>query len=170
MTLNQCWILNKRPYLEKIDYLWYDANRITVTRRNGEYKYLMMSVPKKQIRFRPVSQKFFRKQRSHFPRMSISLSTANSFGGFINTPERLEITTSQRKNGCLMGQLLCTVVLQNWEPHLNMIFRRRRILVIKDFQWTRLSIILRYLFQGYGKSISSGKAIREQQQCSLSNI
>ena len=29
---------------------------------------------------------------------------------------------------------------------------------------------LRYLFQGYGKSISSGKAIREQQQCSSSNI
>ena len=38
---------------------------------------------------------------------------ANSFRGFINTPERLEITTLQRKNGCLMGQLLCTVVLQN---------------------------------------------------------
>ena len=49
-------------------------------------------------------------------------------------------------------------------------FRRRKILVIKDFQWTRLSIILRYLFQGYGKSISLGKAIREQQQCSSSNI
>lgn len=30
---------------------------------------------------------------------SISLSTANSFGGFINTPERFEITTSQRKKG-----------------------------------------------------------------------
>ena len=26
------------------------------------------------------------------------------------------------------------------------------------------------MFQGYGKSISSGKAIREQQQCSSSNI
>ena len=171
MTLNQCWVASEcPPYLEKIDYLWYDANRITVTRRNGEYKYLMMSVPKKQIRFRPVSQKFFRKQRFHFPRMSISLSTANSFGGFINTPERFEITTSQRKNGCLMGQLLCTVVRPNWEPHWNMIFRKRRILVIKDFQWTRLSIILRHLFQGYGKSISSGKVIREQRQCSSSNI
>ncbi len=53
----------------------------------------MMSVPKKQIRFRPVSQKFFPKQRFHFPQMSISLSTANSFGVFINTPERFEITT-----------------------------------------------------------------------------
>ena len=30
--------MNKRPYLEKIDYLWYDVNRVTVTRRNGEYK------------------------------------------------------------------------------------------------------------------------------------
>ena len=74
---------------------------------------LMMNVPKKQIRFLPVLQKFFLKQRSHFLRMSISLSTANSFRGFINTPERLEITTLQRKNGCLMVQLLCTAVLQN---------------------------------------------------------
>jgi len=40
-----------------------------------------------------------------FLQMSISLSTANSFGVFINTPERFEITTSQRKNGCLMEQL-----------------------------------------------------------------
>lgn len=40
-----------------------------------------------------------------FSPMSISLSTANSFGVFINTPERFEITTSQRKNGCLMEQL-----------------------------------------------------------------
>ena len=47
---------------------------------------------------------------------------------------------------------------------MNMIFRRRKILVIKDFQWTRLSIILLDLFQGYGKSISSEKAIREQRQ------
>ena len=39
MTLNQCWVVSECPtYLEKIDYLWYDANRITVTRRNGEYK------------------------------------------------------------------------------------------------------------------------------------
>ncbi len=45
-----------------------------------------------------------------------------------------------------------------------MIFRRRRTLVIKGCQWTRLSIILRYSFQGYGKSISLGKAIRGQQQ------
>ena len=43
----------------------------------------------------------------------ISLSTANSFRVFINTQERLEITILQRKNGCLMGQLLCTVVLLN---------------------------------------------------------
>ena len=49
----------------------------------------------------------------HFLRMSISLSTANSFRVFINTQERLEITILQRKNGCLMGQLLCTVVLLN---------------------------------------------------------
>ena len=61
----------------------------------------------------PVLLKFFLKQRSHFLRMSISLSTANFFRGFINMPERLEITILQRKNGCLMGQLLCTVVLLN---------------------------------------------------------
>ena len=61
----------------------------------------------------PVLLKFFLKQRSHFLRMSISLSTANSFRGFINTPERFEITTSQRKNGCLMEQPLCTVVRPN---------------------------------------------------------
>ena len=38
MTPNQWRVANKRPYLEKIDYLWYDVNRVTVTRRNGEYK------------------------------------------------------------------------------------------------------------------------------------
>ena len=41
---------------------------------------LMMSVPKKQIRFLFVLLKFFLKQRSHFLQMSISLFTANSFG------------------------------------------------------------------------------------------
>ena len=61
----------------------------------------------------PVLLKFFLKQRFHFPRTSILLSTANSFGVFINTPERFEITTSQRKNGCLMEQPLCMVVHQN---------------------------------------------------------
>ena len=34
----------------------------------------------------------------------------------------------------------------------------------------KLSIILRYLFQDYGKSISSEKVIQEQRQCSLLNI
>ena len=43
------------------------------------------------IRFLLVLQKFFLKQRFHFPRTSISLSIANSFRGFINTPERFEI-------------------------------------------------------------------------------
>ena len=142
----------------------------TVTMKKDQCICLTMSVLKKQIRFRPVLQKFFLKQRLHFLRMSISLSTANSFRVFINTQERLEITILQRKNGCLMGQLLCTVVLLNWESHLNTIFRRRKTLVIKGFQWMGLFIILRYLFQGYGKSISSGKAIREQRQCSSLNI
>ena len=45
-----------------------------------------------------------------------------------------------------------------------------KILAIKVFQWMRLSIILQYLFQGYGKFISSGKAIRGQQQYFLLNI
>ena len=49
-------------------------------------------------------------------------------------------------------------------------FSQEKDLATKDFQWTRLSTILRYLFQGYGKSISSGKAIREQRQCSSLNI
>ena len=44
----------------------------------------------------PVLLKFFLKQRFHFPRTSILLSIANSFREFINTPERFEITTSQR--------------------------------------------------------------------------
>ena len=38
MTPNQWRVANKCPYLEKVDYLWYDVNRVTVTRRNGEYK------------------------------------------------------------------------------------------------------------------------------------
>ena len=49
-----------------------------------------------------------------------------------------------------------------------MIFRRRRILAIKGFQWTRLSIILQYSFQDYGKSISSERVIQERRQCSSS--
>ena len=61
----------------------------------------------------PVLLKFFLKQRFHFPRTSILLSIANSFREFINTPERFEITISQRKNGCLMEQPLCMVVHQN---------------------------------------------------------
>lgn len=51
-----------------------------------------------------------------------------------------------------------------------MIFRRRKLLAIKVCQWMKLSIILRYLFQDYGKSISSEKVIQEQRQCSLLNI
>ena len=62
--------------------------------------------------------------------------TVNFFRVFTNMPERLEIITSQRKNGCLMEQLLCTEVLLNWEQRLNMIFRRRKILATKGFQWT----------------------------------
>ena len=58
-------------------------------------------------------RKFFPKRRSHFLRMSISLSTANYFRAFTNTPERLEIITSQRKNGCLLGQPLSMAVLPN---------------------------------------------------------
>ncbi len=53
------------------------------------------------------------KRHSHFHRMSISLSIASFFKPFINTPERLEIIISQRKNGCLMGKLLRTAALQN---------------------------------------------------------
>ena len=49
-------------------------------------------------------------------------------------------------------------------------FRRRKLLAIKVCQWMKLSIILRYLFQDYGKSISSEKVIQEQRQCSLLNI
>ncbi len=47
--------------------------------------------------------KFFLKQRFHFLRMSISLSTANSFRAFINTQERLEITTFTKKEWVLDG-------------------------------------------------------------------
>ena len=61
----------------------------------------------------PVLLKFFLKRRFHFRQTSILLSTINSFRVFINTLERLEIITLQRKNGFLMGQLLCTVVHPN---------------------------------------------------------
>ena len=81
----------------------------------------------------------------------------------------------QEVDGLKPSKYLIDTAIQNIEGKItmkeaNMIFHRRKILVIKDFQWTRLSIILRYLFQGYGKSISSGKAIREQRQCSSLNI
>ena len=46
----------------------------TVTMKKDQCICLMMNVPKKQIRFRPVLQKFFPKQRFHFPRMRISYS------------------------------------------------------------------------------------------------
>ena len=35
------------------------------------------------------------------------------FREFTNMPERSEITTSQKKNGCLMEQLFCTAALRN---------------------------------------------------------
>ena len=81
-------------------YAWSTAIGLQAVDGLKPSKYLI-----EQIRFRPVLHKFFPKRLSHFLRMSISLSTANYFRGFINTPERLEITTLQRKNGCLMGQL-----------------------------------------------------------------
>ena len=37
MTPCRIEVANKRPYLEKIDYLWYNIKRVTVTKRNGEY-------------------------------------------------------------------------------------------------------------------------------------
>ena len=96
-------------------YAWSTAIGLQAVDGLKPSKYLPDDerVPKKLIRFHPVLQKFFPKQRSHFLRMSIFLSTANFFRVFINTLERLEIITSQRKNGCLMGQLLCTAVLPN---------------------------------------------------------
>ena len=143
---------------------------LTATMKKDQYIYLMMRVPKRRIRFLLVLQKSFLNQRFHFLRMSISLSTANSFRGFTTMLERLEIIISQRKNGYLMGRLLCTAVLLNWEQRLNMIFHRRKILAIKVFQWMRFFIILRYLFQGYGKFIFLVKAIQEQRQCFLLSI
>ena len=86
---------------------------LTATMKKDQCTCLMMNVPKKQIRFRPVLQKFFLKQRFHFRQTRISLSTVNSFRGFINTPERFEITTLQKRNGCLMEQPLCTAVRPN---------------------------------------------------------
>lgn len=46
-----------------------------------------------------------------------------------------------------MVQLFCMEVLPNSGPRLRMIFRRKRVLVIKVLQWMESSGILRYLFQ-----------------------
>ena len=48
-----------------------------------------------------------------FSPMNISLSIANFSRESTNMPESSGIITLQRKNGCLMAQLLCMVVLQN---------------------------------------------------------
>ena len=61
----------------------------------------------------PVLLKFFLKQRFHFLQMSIFLSTANYFRGFINTQEKKIRDYNITKNGCLMEQPLCMVVHQN---------------------------------------------------------
>ena len=53
---------------------------------------------------------------------------------------------------------------------LSMTSLRKRILVIKVLQWMRLSTIWQSLFQDFGKSIFSEKAIQGQQQYFLSNI
>jgi hypothetical protein len=53
---------------------------------------------------------------------------------------------------------------------LNMIFHRKELLVTKDFQWMKLFIILRFLFQDCGKFIYLERAIQEQQQYFLSSI
>ena len=52
------------------------------------------------VKFRPVLQKFFPKQRSHFLRMSISLFIKSYLQGFMDMPENLEIIISQKKSGC----------------------------------------------------------------------
>ena len=70
-----------------------------------------------------------------FSRMSISLSTANSFRGFTTMLERLEIIISQRKNGYLMGRLLCTAVLLELRATLEYDFSQE-----KDFSYKGLSM------------------------------
>ena len=73
----------------------------------------MMSVPKKQIRFRPgIAEILSETAFSFSPNEYISIHR-KLFQVFINMPERFEITTLQRKNGCLMEQPLCTVVRPN---------------------------------------------------------
>ena len=81
----------------------------------------------------------------------------------------------QAVDGLKPSKYLIDTAIQNIEGKItmkeaNMIFHRRKILVIKVFRWTRLFIILRYLFQIYGRSIFLEKAIREQRQCFSSNI
>ena len=81
----------------------------------------------------------------------------------------------QEVDGLKPSKYLIDTAIQNIEGKItmkeaNMIFHRRKILVIKVFRWMRLFIILQCLFQGYGRFISSEKVIREQQQCSLLNI
>ena len=49
-------------------------------------------------------------------------------------------------------------------------FSQEKDLVIRVFRWMRLFIILRYLFQGYGKFIFLVKAIQEQRQYFLLSI
>ena len=92
--------------------------------------------------------------------------------GIINSvdasQEEENIMTKERK---LKKQLVSAVhVTKDGQPRkIEYKDSKGLYMTILPVQWTRLSIILRYLFQGYGKSISSGKVIREQRQCSSSN-
>ena len=56
------------------------------------------------------------------------------FRGIYKHAGKKEIIILRRKNGCLMAQRSFMGVLQNCVLHWNMIFRRKRILVIKDFR------------------------------------
>ena len=49
-------------------------------------------------------------------------------------------------------------------------FSQERDFSYKGLSMDEIIIILRYLFQGYGKSIFSEKGIQERRQCSSSNI
>ena len=106
----------------------------------------MRSVQKKQIKYLPVSQKYFQKQHFHSDGFSpstawspiavlqaqplLALSGSDSFRYSLNGSLSIKsgIITSRKKNGCLMAKLWCTEVLRNSERPLNIFY-------LQYFEW-----------------------------------
>lgn len=87
------------------------------------------------------------------------------FQGIYSHAGKIRDYNITKKEWVLDGATVVYGSASNLRETLDYDFSQEKISVIRAFQWGRLFIILRYSFQGYGRSISLGRAILEQRQC-----